>query len=186
MKLKLLVIVEDHFNDIELTSTLSVLKAANVIESITYYAPEITFASGQFNITHIDNIVNKYHLDDYNAIFIPGGRGCQTLRNNQKSLAVIKEFYNAQKFIFAICDAPNVLMEAKIIPDHITYSSYPSQWSLPTRGINRSQDKTSCDGNIITGKNALSAPDLGFRIISEIFGTLLAEETFAKINGREN
>ncbi|MFV8469272.1 DJ-1/PfpI family protein [Mycoplasma sp. MV126] len=183
MKLKLLVIIEDKFNDVELTSTLSVLKAADVIESITYYAPEISSATGQFDLAHVDNIVHQYNLEDYNAIFIPGGKGCQTLRNNPTSLDIIKEFYQANKYLFAICDAPNVLMEAKILPPYIHYSSYPSQWSLPTRGSNRSDEMTSCDGKIITGKNAFAAPELGLRIIHELFSEELSLRTYIKING---
>ncbi|MHA3786359.1 DJ-1/PfpI family protein [Mycoplasma sp. Z244C] len=183
MKLKLLVITEDKFNDIELTSTLSVLKAADVIETVTFYAPEIASATGQFGFAHIDDIKHEFNINDYNAIFIPGGRGCQTLRNNPTSLAVVKQFYEANKYIFAICDAPNVLMEAKILPPHIHYSSYPSEWSLPTRGANRSDEQTTCDGKIITGKNAFAAPELGLRIIHKLFSEELSLKTYIKING---
>ncbi|WLP85576.1 DJ-1/PfpI family protein [Mycoplasma seminis] len=182
-KLKILVLVENNFNDIELTSTLSVLKAADVVEQITYFSPEIYQAQGQFGITQLNDVEQMVVFDQYDAIFIPGGRGAQTLRKDKISLQIVKYFYNSNKYVFAICDAPNVLMEAKILKSECTYSSYPSEWSLSTRGANRSNEMTSVDGKLITGKNAFAAPLLGLRIIKELYGEELEQATYLRING---
>ncbi|SJZ58066.1 DJ-1/PfpI family protein [Mycoplasmopsis verecunda] len=185
-KLKLLVVLENNFNDIELNSTLSVLLASGQVERYDYFIPKNNVATGQFGVVNIISHKKDINLNDYNAIFIPGGRGAQELRQDTETLNLIKSFYDADKYVFAICDAPNTLMEAKVVPNAVVYSSYPSQWSIPTRGLNRSKELTSVNRKYITGKNALAATDLGFRIIKELYGQDKMVELYNKINGLES
>ncbi|MFV9451727.1 DJ-1/PfpI family protein [Mycoplasma sp. 4463] len=192
--MKLLVIIEDKFNDIELNTTLSVLVASGKLESITYYSPNLKEASGQFNIVKITNIVNSVNLNEFDLMFVPGGRGCQTLRQNQQSLELINKFFNdLNKPLAAICDAPNVLAEFNIIKDQ-KYVSFFSEWSKPFwkdgKIINFNNWKqspfTNIDRNLITASNATASLDFGFAILEYFYGedfsdTVRSNMTFGKL-----
>ena len=53
-------------------------------------------------------------VDDYDAVFYPGGHGpLWDLTNDATSIKLIEDFYNAQKPIAFVCHAPSALIKAK-------------------------------------------------------------------------
>lgn len=51
---------------------------------------------------------------DFDAVFYPGGHGpLWDLANDQKSISLIEEFYQAQKPVAFVCHAPGVLIKVK-------------------------------------------------------------------------
>lgn len=51
---------------------------------------------------------------DYDAVFYPGGHGpLWDLANDEKSIALIEAFYNAQKPVALVCHAPAALVKVK-------------------------------------------------------------------------
>lgn len=167
--MKLLVLVHNEFNDMELVSTLSVLDRTKEFEEITFYNPNISIATGQHKIVNL-KLVDKFDIKDYDAIFIPGGRGCQHLRLDRKSIEVIKKFKENDKYIFAICDAPNVLYENGIIDDETVYSSYPIHNIEENSGKERNKAFASAQDKIITGKSPAASATFALLIIKLLFG----------------
>ncbi|MFT5697281.1 MAG: putative intracellular protease/amidase [Desulforhopalus sp.] len=54
--------------------------------------------------------LHSVNAEDYDAVFYPGGHGpLWDLTNDQKSIALIEEFYKAGKPIGLVCHAPGVL-----------------------------------------------------------------------------
>ncbi|TNK83784.1 glutamine amidotransferase [Mycoplasmopsis pullorum] len=177
--MNILVIIHNNFNETELVSTIAVLSKTNKCY-FTYYNPDYKMITGSNNLVKIETI-NEISIDDYDAVFIPGGPGAQLLRHDSTSLSIIKKFKN--KKIWAICDAPNVLYEHKIISDTQNYSSFPSigeNKSFDSCGKNRNDDYVSIDNSIfelITGKCAGASVDFGLKILEMNFD----KETFEKI-----
>ncbi|QCZ36857.1 DJ-1/PfpI family protein [Mycoplasma nasistruthionis] len=184
--MRLLVIVGDKFNDIELTSTLSVLIASEQMKSIEYYSNNLTHATGQFGIVKLRDLKNKVDVNDYDAVFIPGGMSAQALRANKPELDLVREFLNNNKYLFTICDAPNALREAEIFDNNFHYSSYPSQWGLLVAGSNRNESNVTIQGKVITARNALSAAQLGYTILKVYFNKDLANQTYHRMSGNKN
>nr|WP_307938658.1 DJ-1/PfpI family protein [Mycoplasmopsis bovis] len=83
--MKLLVLVHNHFNDMELVSVLSVLKRSEKVEEIAYFNPHYDKANGQHGIVDL-NLVTKINVSDYDAVFVPGGAGAKELREDSDSL----------------------------------------------------------------------------------------------------
>lgn len=55
--------------------------------------------------------LSEVSADDYDAVFYPGGHGpLWDLTNNQNSIKLIQDFWNAQKPVTAVCHAPAVLL----------------------------------------------------------------------------
>lgn len=162
--MKLLTLVLDDFQDIELVTTLSILQKAEIFSAIDYCNPqgkqEVT---GQFGIVRIRpnaGVLNA--AQTYDAVFIPGGVGAQHLRSDKPALDLIRQFKAGGKKIFAICDAPNALYEHGIITEE-NYTSYP----LESKQYGHRHPDKECvvDGNFITAKAVLSSYDLGLKIV---------------------
>ncbi|MDC8901098.1 DJ-1/PfpI family protein [Metamycoplasma hyosynoviae] len=174
--MKILVLVHNHFNDIELGTTLAILSKWPSISKITIYNPDSTIKQvvGQCNVLKLD-VEHTFNFDEYDAIFIPGGKGAQTLRKDTKSIEIIKKFRaNKQKYIFAICDAPNVLYENKIIDDNVSYSSYPIDTPF-LFGAKRTETLATVDGNIVTGRSPYATFEFAFKILETLFKNNLEE-----------
>ncbi|WP_027120446.1 DJ-1/PfpI family protein [Mycoplasmopsis lipofaciens] len=164
--MKILVLVHNNFNDIELTTTISCLQKTEKITKITYFNPKYKEAKGQYNIVEL-KLENDFNINEYDAIFIPGGKGAKELRNDKNSLTIINQFVKQNKFVLAICDAPNVLFENSIIKNE-NYSSFPI-YNLKC-GLNRNNNMVSVDSKFITAKCAASAMEFGLEIVKIFFG----------------
>lgn len=186
--MKILVILENNFNDIELTTTLSCIKRADSSAEIDYYHKELKEARGQYGIGYINHIINKPdNVDSYDAVFVPGGKGAQTLRENKDSLNVVQKFIQNQKYVFAICDAPNVLVEANVLTNK-KFAAFPSEWSSSYRQNNYVKDVyvVESDSKIVTAKAADASMELGYYIVKHLYGKDLANKVYQGMTGNTN
>lgn len=161
---KLLVILLDDFQDIELTTFLSLVKKAQIFNQISFYNPKNTTVSGQFGIVKIE-AQNHWQSSDFDAVFVPGGKAVQSLRTDQKTLNLINDFFENNKYVFAICDAPNALYEQNIAKN-LKFSSYPIENSQNYQ--NRVEDKVYKTGNYFSARNADSATELAILVIEHL------------------
>ncbi|WP_029513409.1 DJ-1/PfpI family protein [Mycoplasmopsis primatum] len=167
--MKLLVLVHNNFNDMELVSVLSVFNKSGQFEEVEYHNPSYSEANGQHGVVKM-TLHKRIKFDDYDAIFIPGGAGAQELRNDKESIELIKKFKDAGKYIFAICDAPNVLFENGIIDNETVYSSYPISYIDTNSGKLRNEAQATNHGKIFTGKAPASSVAFALLVIKILFG----------------
>lgn len=58
--------------------------------------------------------LSEVNEKDFDAVFYPGGHGpLWDLANDKKSIALIEDFYNAEKPIAFVCHSPGVLIKVK-------------------------------------------------------------------------
>lgn len=181
--MKLLVLTIKEFQDIELVSFASILTASGKFSKINYYSPEEKDSVvGQFNVAHIKTI-KSFNVNDYDAIYVPGGMGAIHLRTNQKGLAAVHEFVKANKWVIAICDSPNALSENKILNPEDKYIS----WSDGTMNHpNRIKDfnvQLNRSNKLITGRCSLTTLELAFYTLEVLFSKEFSEELRAKLTG---
>ncbi|MBN4089295.1 DJ-1/PfpI family protein [Mycoplasma enhydrae] len=167
--MKLLILAHNGFNDIELGTTYSIFNYFKHFEKITIFNPDLNTKEviGQGNVLKL-SCENQVNLDEYDAIFIPGGSGAQTLRKDKESLDIIRQFKNSDKYIFAICDAPNVLYENNIIDDSINYSSYPISSNFK-EGLKRNKNDVTVDKKIVTGRCPSASLEFALEILKLLF-----------------
>lgn len=181
--MKLLVLLHDKFNDVEFVSVLSCLIRTGKLEKITYYNPVLKHVKGQYGLVEKD-LTNEFNYDDYEVIFIPGGASAKELRKDQKSLELIRRFSDDNKYLFSICDAPNVLYENKIIKEDEPYSSYP--FDGMTCSAKRSDALvTKTNDKTLTGKSAAAGIELGLQIVKVLFGEETYQTTKFNMTGSE-
>lgn len=55
---------------------------------------------------------DEVHADEYEAILILGGRAPEYLRNDERVRAIVRDFHERGKWVFAICHGVQVLVSA--------------------------------------------------------------------------
>ena len=121
--MNLLVLVMQDFQDLELVGVTSIFKKSNMFNSITFYSPQnLNKVCGQFQIATIE-CETKIDLSQYDAIYVPGGKGATILRSNNIGIETIKHFFDFNKWVLAICDAPNAIDESNLLKDDYQYIS---------------------------------------------------------------
>lgn len=183
--MKLLVITIENFQDIEMHGFIGTIKRSQKIEKITYWNPNDKKEVWDVNkIGFIKTECGNINVDEYDAIFIPGGAACIALRTDKKAIDLIKEFINKDKWIFAICDGPNALYDNNIFVDK-KYSSFPIENIKNFSGKNRNKDFITVDEKYITGKCPSSAIDLGLKVIEVLYGKDLSNNIYKGLYGIE-
>jgi len=170
---QILIPFADGFEEIEAITCVDVLSRAdiNVItaslkENVVRGAHRIEIVTDLF----IDNI-NTSELD---GIVLPGGMpGSINLQNSNEIIKIVKELYQNNKLIAAICAAPLVLEEAGIITNR-NITCYPGI-EEELKSANYLEDRVVVDGNIITGKGPGAALEFAVKVVEYLLGENRAE-----------
>ncbi|MBU2880694.1 DJ-1/PfpI family protein [Psychrosphaera sp. B3R10] len=94
------------------------------------------------------------NVDDFDALYLPGGRAPEYLRLNPKVIEIIRHFATSDKPIAAVCHGPQLLSAAGVIEGK-KVSAYPAcQPEMTMAGaeyIELSMDGAITDGKLVTG-----------------------------------
>lgn len=103
-----------------------------------------------------DNVTTS----DYEAILIPGGRAPEYLRNDPRVIEIVTDFWNQNKYIFAICHGVQILVTAGLV-DKKNIACYEHvKFEVESCGGRYvSPDEAIQDGRIVTGKTWQSHPE---------------------------
>ncbi|MGL6125440.1 MAG: DJ-1/PfpI family protein [Metamycoplasmataceae bacterium] len=174
--MRLLTLILDGYQNIELTGVIGTINNSGELENNTFYNPDDkSEVFGSYKIGSIKT-VSKYNVNDYDAIFIPGGRAALELRVNKKALGVVKDFIDNDKYVIAICDAPNALYESKLITNK-KYVSYPIEGiKTKSSSLRQENDSIMVDGKYITGRGPASSLELGLKVIEIIISKTKSEK----------
>ncbi len=106
--------------------------------------------------------------DEFDAIIIPGGAvGTQRLIQNEHLRKILLAHNSSGKLIGAICAAPTLLSEFKIINSDSVITSHPSVKSQ-LENYNYVEDIVVEHNNIITSRGAGTALDFALAIINRL------------------
>ena len=83
--------------------------------------------------------------DSYDALVIPGGRAPEYLRLDDKVIAVVRHFFEANKPIAAVCHGAQLLAAARVLEGR-TCSAYPACGTYADIPV----DQAVTDGNLVT------------------------------------
>lgn len=120
----------------------------------------------------VDTVIDEVCVTDYDALAIPGGfeeYGFYTEGYDEKTLALIKEFDKANKYIATVCVAAFLLARSGILNGRqaTTYhlrGGY-KQKELANMGVNVVNQPVVVDRNIITSYCPQTAPYVAFQLL---------------------
>jgi len=172
--MKLACLLADGFEDVEALATSALLRRAGMIVDF-YSVHNHDQVQGSYK-TMVTNVMkmNDLVVDDYDGLFIPGGKAAFKIRDEVAVKDLVKAFNEGKKWMFAICAAPTVFGLMGLL-DNKHYVSYPGTEKSMGKAI-RVDKKAVRDGRFITGRSAGSIYDFVFEIIRAIQGEEALED----------
>jgi 4-methyl-5(b-hydroxyethyl)-thiazole monophosphate biosynthesis len=166
-----LVFLFTDFEEIEAISVIDVLRRGGM----RVVAASLTGEKNVVGAHKISCLADVIGIPDehFDAIIIPGGAGVLRLRNDKKILKFIREQYDKEKLIAAICAAPILLHDAGILEKH----QYTCHFSMVSEMKNaRLHEAVVRDGPIITACGPAAGINFGLAIIEFLANMPLVSE----------
>jgi protease I len=124
------------------------------------------------------------HVEDYDALLIPGGRAPEYLRLNPRVLEIVRHFARAEKPIASICHGPQLLAAAQVISGK-RVSAYPAcSPEITLAGATYADlpvDQAVTDGQLVTAPAWPAHPNWIAQFLT-VLGTRIEHGTFAHAN----
>jgi protease I len=165
-------LVEDEFEDRELTGPLEALRAAGA--TVTIVGPT---AGAQFTGKRGDAVVTSdlaagaARMTEFDALVIPGGHAPDKMRMRHAMVDLARDAMEANKPVAAICHGPSLLISANSLKGR-TLTCWPSIAIDVKNAGGRYVDKPVVeDGNLITSRRPDDVPvfsDAIIRALSKI------------------
>ena len=166
--MKLACILTDGFEDVEALATSALLRRAGfTVDFCSVHNKKLVTGSYQTAVAVTKSMV-KVNVKNYEGVFIPGGRAVYSIRNDKGVRDIVREFYEADKWMLAICAAPTVYGMLGIM-DGKNYTSFPGTEKEMNNAI-RIDKKVVRDGKFITARSVADVYEFVFEIIEAIRG----------------
>ena len=154
MKKNIAVLLASGVEEAELFITIDVLKRLNLnvnLISVNQIHDNLKIKTNNQNIIISNSYIDQFsNLEKFDSIFIPGGlKSVETILKNKKLLSMIKQEFDQNKIIAAICAAPLILDTFN--DKSLNFTIYPT---LNNRLINKDKyinEKVVINNNVITG-----------------------------------
>ncbi|MCH5273585.1 MAG: DJ-1/PfpI family protein [Lachnospiraceae bacterium] len=169
---KVYVFLADGFEEIEALTVVDMLRRVKV-ETVMVSVSSRKSVTGAHGIAvEADGVFSEYNYEDGTMAVLPGGMpGTNHLMEHEGLKKVLHSYYDAKKYLAAICAAPSVLgMNGLLRGRHAT--CYPG-FEEKLAGAEVMPDAVVIDGTIITSRGMGTAISFGAALVSR----LLDEET---------
>jgi protease I len=169
---KVAILVAKGFEEVELTEPKRALEEAGAETKIV--SPERGVVRG-WNFTDwgesipVDVALDDADAGDFDALVLPGGvMNPDRLRQIEKAVEFVKEFFVEAKPVGAICHAPWTLIEADVVEGR-TMTSYPSvRTDLRNAGANWVDKEVVVDNGLVTSRDPNDLKAFCAMLIDEI------------------
>lgn len=164
---RIALLIADGFEDSEFLYPYRHLLDAGF--HIDIIAKEVRHYTGKHGEeAHADLAITGAKADDYDALFIPGGKAPEQLCMIPEMIAFVKEC-NAQKLILcAVCHGPLLLAEAGVLLGRTVTGYKSTEKRLVEAGALYTGSSVETDGRIITARDPRSLPEMTRHFISAL------------------
>ena len=162
-------LVEDEFEDHELTGPLEALRAAGATVTLVGPTAGATFKGKRGDaIVTSDIAAGAARMKDFDALVIPGGHAPDKMRMRHAMVDLAREMMEAKKPVAAICHGPQVLISAIALRGR-TLTCWPSIAIDVKNAGGLYVDKPVVeDGNLITSRKPDDVPAFNEAIIKAL------------------
>jgi protease I len=162
----LMVLAPEKFRDEEYFIPRQVLEGYGIKVFTTSNKKEAVSIIEQKKVT-VDVLLEDA-TTDYDAIIFVGGPGAAGYFNDQIALDLVKDFYEENKVVAAICIAPTILANAGVLKGKKA-TVWPSESkNLKAKGATYTSQPVTQDGRIITANGPDAAKDFAETIVQAL------------------
>lgn len=176
MKKRVLCLVTDGFEETELVTPVNLLRRGGVeVVMVTWDGGTATGRGGIRLLP--DAEFSAVKPEDFDVLMIPGGPGVMDLLKDGRAVSLAREFHQSGRTVAAICAAPLILKEAKILEGRAFTAHFSVHGELP--GVTDS--RVVADGPVVTSRGPGTAVDFGLALVKLLAGEQVASEVAAGI-----
>ena len=155
--MKALIISADNFEDTELLVPYYRLKEEGIdVDIASLKKGPIKGKHGY--VVEANKTMKGVNPNDYDILILPGGKAPETIRKDKDALAIVKDFFQKNKPVSAICHGPQTLITAGLMKGrHATcYKSVAQE--IKDAGALYEDKEVVVDGNLITSRQPSDLP----------------------------
>lgn len=150
------ILVTDGFEQVELTRPKEAVERAGAVAHL------VSLKSGSVQGFHhaekgdsfpVDHTINEVSASDYDGLILPGGvHNPDALRVDEKAVAFVRDFFEQQKPVAAICHGPWTLIEADVVRGRVL-TSWPSlKTDIRNAGGDWVDEEVHVDQGLVTSR----------------------------------
>ena len=168
---KIAILVENGFEQVELTEPRQALQQAGAETAVVSPAPGRVkawrFTDWGEDIP-VDVPLEQARPDQYDALLLPGGViNPDKLRTNSQAVAFVQGFFKAGKPVAAICHGPWTLINAGVVQGR-RMTSWPSlQRDLQNAGAEWVDEAVVVDQGLVSSRKPDDIPEFNRKLIEE-------------------
>lgn len=169
--IKVAILTETGFEQIELLSPKKAMEEAGVKVEIVSPQTEIrAWDEKDWGISmSVDVNLNDANPEEYDGLMLPGGvLNPDQLRRNEKAVAFIKHFLQANKPLAVICHGPQTMIETGMLRGR-TMTSYPSiKTDLINAGVNWVDKEVVVDHGLVSSRSPKDLDAFNKKLLEEL------------------
>jgi protease I len=171
---KVAILVDNYFEEAELTGPMEALKKAGATVEIIAAEPKDGHVQALNHVDKgrsfkIDKTLKEADINDYDALVLPGGAmNADQLRMQSKARDWVKKIADQGKPLAVICHAPWVLASAGLAKGRRLTSFFTIQDDMKDAGANWVDEEVVIDRNLITSRMPDDIPAFNKALISMI------------------
>lgn len=158
--------VEKMFNDLEFWYPYYRLKEEGARVVVVGSGSAGTYSGKSGTQTKVDMSAEQVKVADFDGLVIPGGYAPDIMRRYPAMVGLVKEFFEHQKMVAAICHAGWMLASAKILKGRTVTSFFAIRDDLEHAGATWVDREAVVDGHLITSRDPDDLPAFMRAIIS--------------------
>ncbi|MGH9370139.1 MAG: type 1 glutamine amidotransferase domain-containing protein, partial [Vicinamibacterales bacterium] len=159
------ILVEEGFEDVELTGPLQGLRDAGLTVEIVGPVAGRQYSGKRGQAVTSDRAAGAVSASDFDAVIIPGGYAPDRMRMRHAMVDLVRDAVGAGKPVAAICHGPQVLISADVVRGR-TLTCWPSI-AIDVRnagGLYVDRPMVE-DGNLITSRKPDDVPQFTAAIV---------------------
>jgi len=169
---KIAILVEDGFEQIEMTSPKQALEEAGAKTYII--SPKSGKVKGWEHTKWgqefpVDVTIDQANPNEYDALLLPGGvMNPDKLRTSKQAVQFARSFFEQKKPVAAICHGPWLLVEADVVKGRKVTSYESIQTDLKNAGANWVDQEVVVDQGLVTSRKPDDLPAFNRKMVEEI------------------
>ena len=167
MEKQICVFLADGFEEIEGLTVVDLLRRAGVKVTTVSITGAHTIHGAHGIDVQADKLFEEVNYEEQDMVVLPGGMpGTLHLGEHQGLKKVLKQFYQAEKYIAAICAAPSVLGKYDMLKGRKA-TSYPG-FEDALQGAEYVYDEVAVDDFVITSRGMGTAIAFSLALIEKL------------------
>jgi len=153
------ILITDMFEDEEYTvPTTAFDKTGHFIVHVGLKEGTIVNGKKWETPVKIDKSIDKVSVEDFDALYIPGGYSPDKLRVHEEVTNFVSEFFKKEKPVFSICHGPQLLITADVLQGKKVTGWKSIKKDIENAGATYIDQEVVVDDNLVSSRSPNDLP----------------------------